>query len=34
VVATYLRGVEIAKDGACHDLRTGTFIRPSGVDRQ
>jgi hypothetical protein len=28
VVATYLRGVEIASDGGCHDLRTGTFIRP------
>ena len=30
VVATYLRGVEIAQEGGCHDLRTGNFIRPSG----
>ncbi|MDP9494327.1 MAG: dihydroorotase family protein, partial [Actinomycetota bacterium] len=30
VVATYLRGVEVARDGRCHDLRTGRFIRPSG----
>lgn len=29
VVATYLRGVEVARDGRCHDLRTGRFIRPS-----
>jgi dihydroorotase (multifunctional complex type) len=28
VVATYLRGVEIARDGACHDLRTGRFVQP------
>lgn len=28
VVATYLRGEEIARDGRCHDLRTGRFIRP------
>jgi len=28
VVATYLRGVEIARDGRCNDLRTGRFIRP------
>jgi dihydroorotase len=29
VVATYLRGEEIARDGRCHDLRTGQFIRPA-----
>ncbi|HEY6628627.1 MAG TPA: amidohydrolase family protein [Acidimicrobiia bacterium] len=29
VVATFLRGVEVARDGRCHDLRTGRFIRPS-----
>jgi dihydroorotase (multifunctional complex type) len=29
VVATYLRGVEVARDGRCHDLRTGRFIRPT-----
>ncbi|MGH8915429.1 MAG: dihydroorotase [Acidimicrobiia bacterium] len=28
VVATYLRGEEIARDGRCHDLRSGRFIRP------
>jgi dihydroorotase (multifunctional complex type) len=28
VVATYLRGEEIARDEVCHDLRTGRFIRP------
>lgn len=28
VVATYLRGVEIARDGRCHDLRSGHFLRP------
>ncbi|HEX5696889.1 MAG TPA: amidohydrolase family protein [Acidimicrobiia bacterium] len=29
VVATYLRGEEIARDGSCHDLRSGHFIRPA-----
>lgn len=29
VVATYLRGEEVARDGRCHDLRTGQFIRPA-----
>lgn len=29
VVATYLGGEEIARDGECHDLRTGKFIRPT-----
>jgi dihydroorotase len=28
VVATYLRGEEVARDGRCHDLRTGRFISP------
>ncbi len=28
VVATLLRGVEVARDGVCHDLRSGSFIRP------
>jgi dihydroorotase (multifunctional complex type) len=27
-VATYLRGIEIARDGVPHDQRTGRFIRP------
>jgi dihydroorotase (multifunctional complex type) len=30
VVATFLRGVEVARDGRCHDQRTGRFIRPDG----
>ncbi len=28
-VATYLRGVEIARDGVSHDLRSGRFATPS-----
>ena len=28
IVATYLRGQEVARDGACHDLRTGRFVSP------
>ena len=28
VVATYLRGEEVASDGRCHDRRLGEFIRP------
>ena len=28
VVATFLRGEEIATDGQCHDLRTGRFLSP------
>jgi dihydroorotase-like cyclic amidohydrolase len=28
VVATYLRGEEVARDGSCHDMRTGRFVRP------
>lgn len=28
IVATYLRGEEVARDGVCHDLRTGRFTRP------
>jgi dihydroorotase (multifunctional complex type) len=28
VVATYLRGEEIARDGRCHDRRTGRFLQP------
>lgn len=28
VLATYLRGMEIARDGQSHDLRTGNFVRP------
>lgn len=28
VVATYLRGVEVAHDGEPHDARTGAFVRP------
>lgn len=28
IVATYLRGEEIARDGSSHDMRTGRFIRP------
>jgi dihydroorotase (multifunctional complex type) len=28
IVATYLRGEEIARDGACHDLRSGRFVSP------
>jgi dihydroorotase (multifunctional complex type) len=28
IVATYLRGEEIARDGACHDERTGRFVTP------
>ncbi len=27
-VATYLRGVEVAKDGVSHDLRSGRFVTP------
>lgn len=30
VVATYLRGVEVARNGRSHDLRTGRFIYPNG----
>ena len=29
VVATYLRGEEIARGGKAHDQRTGKFIRPT-----
>lgn len=29
VVATYLRGREIARDGRCHDLTSGSFVRPT-----
>lgn len=29
IVATYLRGEEIARDGAAHDLRGGQFVRPT-----
>lgn len=28
IVATYLRGVEIARDGACHERFSGRFISP------
>ncbi len=28
IVATYLRGDEVAKDGSCHDMRTGRFVSP------
>lgn len=28
VVATYLRGVEVARHGQSHDLRRGSFVRP------
>ena len=28
IVATYLRGEEIARDGECHDLRSGRFVSP------
>lgn len=28
VVATYLGGEEVARDGVCHDLRSGSFVRP------
>ena len=28
IVATYLRGEEIARDGRCHDVRDGRFVRP------
>jgi len=28
VVATYLRGEEIARDGICHDRRSGRFTAP------
>ncbi len=28
VVTTYLRGEEVARDGSCHDMRTGQFVRP------
>jgi allantoinase len=31
VVATYLRGTEIARDGHCHDLRSGRFVEGRGV---
>lgn len=27
-VATYLRGIEVAKDGVSHDLRSGRFVTP------
>jgi len=30
ITATYLRGEEIARDGRCHDLRSGRFLRPIG----
>lgn len=29
VIATYLRGEQIASDGRCHDRRLGHFVRPS-----
>ena len=29
VVATYLRGEEVARDGECHDLATGRFVSPA-----
>jgi dihydroorotase-like cyclic amidohydrolase len=29
VIATYLRGQEIARDGTCHDIRSGEFVRPA-----
>ena len=28
IVAGYLRGEEVARDGGCHDLRTGRFVSP------
>jgi allantoinase len=31
IVATYLRGEEIARDGSAHDLRTGQFVQPAGA---
>ena len=31
IVATYLRGEEIARDGSAHDLRTGQFTQPAGA---
>ncbi len=30
VVATYLRGEEVARDGVCHDLNAGRFVSPAG----
>ena len=32
-IATYLRGEEIARDGSCHDLRSGKFIPGAGAGR-
>jgi len=31
VVATYLAGVEVARDGVCHDGRLGTFMNPRSM---
>ncbi|HEU4895463.1 MAG TPA: dihydroorotase family protein, partial [Acidimicrobiia bacterium] len=31
IVATYLRGMEIARDGSTHDLRSGRFVKPVGA---
>ena len=31
VLATYLRGTEIARDGVCHDDRTGSFVKGAGL---
>jgi dihydroorotase len=28
IVATYLRGIEIAREGVSHELRTGRYVRP------
>lgn len=32
VLATYLRGEEIARDGRCHDLRSGRFLPGRGAE--
>lgn len=34
VCTTYLRGQEIARDGRCHDLRSGQFLPGSGAEER